>query len=86
MTSLTVESLPVITQGIQALGEASVVAVLQAVQKFNAFTAENDPFGEHGPVRFTFRSPNPFMQHFVQRPRGFCHLGASGDDADYRSR
>jgi hypothetical protein len=37
----------VITQGIHALGQVSVAAVLHAVQNFDAFTADNDPFGEH---------------------------------------
>ncbi|SHK49305.1 Protein of unknown function [Shimia gijangensis] len=36
----------VITQGIQALGEASISSVLSAVRQFDAFTCDNDPFGE----------------------------------------
>ena len=52
----------VITQGIQALGEASVVAVLQAVQKFDAFTAENDPFGEHDFGSFRYAGETIFWK------------------------
>ena len=35
------------TQGIQALGEEAVAAILRKVQQFNAFTKDNDPYGEH---------------------------------------
>lgn len=34
-----------ITPGIQALGD--VAAVIRAVQQFDEFTADNDPYGEH---------------------------------------
>jgi hypothetical protein len=37
----------VITRGIHALGSEAVVAVIAAVQVFDAFTAANDPLGEH---------------------------------------
>jgi len=37
----------VITAGIQSLGEASVAAVLDAVQTYDAFTPDNDPYHEH---------------------------------------
>jgi hypothetical protein len=37
----------VITAGIQSLGEASVAAVLSAVQTYDQFTADNDPYREH---------------------------------------
>ena len=36
----------VITAGIQALGKG-VAGVLAAVAGFDAFTADNDPYGEH---------------------------------------
>ena len=36
-----------ITSGVQALGEASVVEVLAAVHHFTAFTPDNDPHQEH---------------------------------------
>jgi hypothetical protein len=37
----------VVTAGMQALGEEAVVAALEAVRDFDAFTADNDPWGEH---------------------------------------
>ena len=42
----------VITQGVQALGD--VDATLRQVQLFNAFTTDNDPYGEHdfGAIRY----------------------------------
>ena len=36
-----------ITQGISALGGKFTSAVVEAVQKFTDFTADNDPYGEH---------------------------------------
>ena len=43
----------VITSGIQSLGDASVAAVLRAVQTYDSFTADNDPYGEHDFGSFT---------------------------------
>ena len=42
----------IITQGVQALGD--VDATLRQVQLFNAFTTDNDPYGEHdfGAIRY----------------------------------
>ena len=42
----------VITQGVQALG--NVDAVLRKVRLFDAFTPDNDPYGEHdfGAIRY----------------------------------
>jgi hypothetical protein len=37
----------VITRGIHALHPDTVLAVIAAVQSFNAFDAGNDPHGEH---------------------------------------
>ncbi|MGC2857815.1 DUF3768 domain-containing protein [Novispirillum sp. DQ9] len=37
----------VITVGVQALGPRAVTAILHQVRTFNAFTADNDPYGEH---------------------------------------
>jgi hypothetical protein len=36
-----------ITSGIQALGTKGVARVLAAVAGFDAFTRDNDPYGEH---------------------------------------
>ena len=41
------------TQGIQSLGEAAVALILQKVAQFNAFTKDNDPYGEHDYGSFT---------------------------------
>lgn len=37
----------VLTTGIQALPEEVLVGILHAVRTFNAFTPDNDPYGEH---------------------------------------
>ena len=39
-----------------------------------------------GLVPLTFRSPNSFMQSFIQRPRGFFHPVTSVVVLDYRTR
>lgn len=36
-----------LTSGVQALGERSVVTLLRNVRSFSAFTRDNDPYGEH---------------------------------------
>jgi hypothetical protein len=36
-----------ITSGIEALGTAALARILAAVAGFDAFTADNDPHGEH---------------------------------------
>jgi hypothetical protein len=36
-----------ITPGIQALGDRAVARILTAVAAFDAFTNDNDPYGEH---------------------------------------
>ena len=36
-----------ITSGIQALGAEAVARALTAIAGFDAFTADNDPYGEH---------------------------------------
>ena len=40
----------------------------------------------YGLVTLTFRSPNSFMQPFVQRPRDFCPPAMNGGGAGYRIR
>ncbi len=37
----------VVTPGVQALGQESMSAVLGLVAQFDAFTPDNDPYGEH---------------------------------------
>ena len=41
---------------------------------------------ETGLVPLTFRSPNSFMQPFVQRPRGFCRPAMNDGGAGYKIR
>ena len=36
-----------ITQGIQALGDQAVAAIIAKVRAFKEFTPDNDPYGEH---------------------------------------
>lgn len=36
-----------LTAGVQALDELALAEVLKAVQTFNDFTGDNDPYGEH---------------------------------------
>lgn len=43
-----------ITQGIQALGDDALRAILREVQLFNDFTTDNDPYGEHDFGSFTY--------------------------------
>ena len=37
----------VVTSGVAALGHRTQVNVVRAVQAFNAFAPDNDPYGEH---------------------------------------
>jgi hypothetical protein len=37
----------VITDGIQSLGHDETIRILAAIARFDTFTAENDPYGEH---------------------------------------
>ncbi|HEX7760585.1 MAG TPA: DUF3768 domain-containing protein [Caulobacteraceae bacterium] len=37
----------VLTRGVRALGEDTVLSAIRAVQAFDRFTEENDPYGEH---------------------------------------
>ncbi len=37
----------IITNGIQSLGHDQMIRILAAVARFDGFTPENDPYGEH---------------------------------------
>jgi len=37
----------VVTSGVKALGEKINFAIYKAVQEFDSFTEDNDPYGEH---------------------------------------
>jgi Protein of unknown function (DUF3768) len=43
-----------LTRGVHALGKATAAAALNKVRDFDAFTASNDPYGEHDFGAFTF--------------------------------
>ena len=40
---------------------------------------------QYGLVTLTFRSLSPFMQPFVQMPRGFCPPVMNGGGVDYKT-
>lgn len=46
-TAMGVASRVVQTEGIRALDPATQSAIREKVEKFNAFTPDNDPYGEH---------------------------------------
>lgn len=50
----------VLTQGVQAL--ELLDAVLRKVQQFNAFTPDNDPYGEHDFGSFRHAEENVFWK------------------------
>ena len=50
----------IITSGIQALG--NIENIIFAVQAFDEFTAENDPYGEHDLVSFEISGQRIFWK------------------------
>jgi hypothetical protein len=52
----------VVTVGIQSLGEAAMSAILLAVQQFDQFTTDNDPYGEHDFGKITYQSHDVFWK------------------------
>ena len=36
-----------ITRGVLALGEGTIACILSEIARFDAFTPDNDPYGEH---------------------------------------
>lgn len=51
-----------ITPGIEALGEDALRSILRAVQQFNHFTPDNDPYGEHDFGSFTYADHQVFWK------------------------
>jgi hypothetical protein len=59
-----------ITSGIQALGTEGVARVLAAVSGFDAFTDDNDPYGEHDCAILTVDGPGAIQDRLLRpRPR-----------------
>jgi hypothetical protein len=52
----------VITAGIQSLGDASVASILGAVQTYDKFTADNDPYAEHDFGSFAYQGHTVFWR------------------------
>ena len=50
-----------VTRGIQDLGDEAV-GVLRAVREFNAFTGDNDPYGEHDFGSFSWKDEKIFWK------------------------
>ena len=50
------------TQGIQALGETAKMEILMSVQKYNDFTQDNDPYGEHDFGSFEYEGQKIFWK------------------------
>jgi hypothetical protein len=67
------------TRGIQALGEASVAAVVNKVRAFNVFTKDNDPYGEHDFGSFQHEGQKVFFK--IDYYDAACEFG-SPDPAD----
>ena len=76
----------------------SLQHIRRAVKILNPGAMDLEPYAQSGRigtnvalavlglVPLTFRSPNSFMQPFVQRPRGFFHPVRSVAVLDYRTR
>lgn len=71
----------VITSGIRMRGQAFESACVEAVQRFCAFTADNDPYGEHDFGAVTVENTNVFWKiDYYDRALSF----GSEDPADPR--
>ena len=67
------------TAGIQALGQAAVNEILAKIRTFNAFTNDNDPYGEHDCALLTVNG-NRIMYKIDYFDRDLQY--ASSDPAD----
>ncbi|MCB9989314.1 MAG: DUF3768 domain-containing protein [Rhodospirillales bacterium] len=50
------------TAGISALSEADQSAIRERVERFNGFTEDNDPYGEHDFGAFEFKGQKIFWK------------------------
>jgi Protein of unknown function (DUF3768) len=60
----------VITQGVAAHGNDFIDRAVEAVRRFNAFSTENDPYGEHDFGKFTLDGYDLFwkIDYYDKRP------------------
>ena len=71
--SLTPKNIMVITQGINAeFNDKQIADVLTLVKEFNAFNADNDPWGEHDFGSFTYCGQKIFWK--IDNYAGAEHL------------
>ncbi len=63
----------VITHSVQSLGEPAVTQISTDIASFDAFTADNDPYGEHDFGSITFRGDKLFWKVDCFDRRMKCH-------------
>lgn len=63
-----------ITPGVRALGDTATATAVQAVQRFDAFDADNDPHGEHDFGAFTLAGQQLFWKIDYYDPE--CSAGS----------
>jgi hypothetical protein len=51
-----------LTAGVQALDELTLTKVMKAVQSFNDFIGDNDPYGEHDFGSFKLKGQRYFFK------------------------
>jgi hypothetical protein len=63
-----------VTSGIESLGEDAVAKVLERVRTFEAFSADNDPYGEHDFGVIDDCGPKIFLEDRLLRSRTHVSL------------
>src|SRR6202035_4187384 len=71
----------VITRGIQALGADGVRQVLTAVARFDDFSEDNDPWGEHDCAILTVDGRRVMFKHDYYDRDLACHSPDASDPA-----
>jgi hypothetical protein len=69
-----------ITAGIQSLGDVAVSVILKAVQQFDQFTTDNDPYGEHDFGKITYQCHDVFWKFDYYDVDLSMHSPDPGDD------